>query len=68
MSGFRLDIQALRGHAVLLVLLYHAELGVFDGGFLGVDIFFVISGFLITSLIIKEIEQGRFKFSRFYWR
>jgi peptidoglycan/LPS O-acetylase OafA/YrhL len=65
---FRTDIQALRGIAVSLVVLYHADLGVFKAGYLGVDIFFVISGFLITTLIRKEIERGQFSFSEFYFR
>lgn len=47
---FRTDIQALRGLAVLLVMLHHAEIGPFEAGYLGVDIFFVISGYLITGL------------------
>lgn len=64
----RTDIQALRGFAVLIVLLYHAKLGVLANGYLGVDIFFVISGFLITQLIKSEIERGTFQFSKFYWR
>ena len=49
----RQDIQALRGLAVLLVVVYHARLYVFDAGYLGVDIFFVISGFLITAMVKK---------------
>lgn len=65
---FRYDIQALRGFAVLIVILYHAALGPFKGGYLGVDIFFVISGFLITTLLIKHLEQGDFSFKEFYYR
>ncbi|WP_374490061.1 acyltransferase family protein [Zoogloea sp.] len=68
LAGFRTDIQALRGLAVSLVLLFHAGLGPFGGGFLGVDIFFVISGFLITGLVRKGIERGDFRFSEFYFR
>lgn len=51
-----------------MVLLYHAKLGILINGYLGVDIFFVISGFLITQLIKGEIEKGTFRFSNFYWR
>jgi len=65
---FRADIQALRGIAVLLVVLYHADLGLFRAGYLGVDVFFVISGFLITGLLKTQLEQGRFSFSEFYYR
>ncbi|MFC4335318.1 acyltransferase family protein [Salininema proteolyticum] len=53
-NGFRPDIQGLRAVAVLLVLLSHATIPFMDGGFVGVDVFFVISGFLITSLLVKE--------------
>ncbi|QLL64365.1 acyltransferase family protein [Sinorhizobium mexicanum] len=63
---FRTDIQALRGLAVLLVVLYHARIEPF--GYLGVDIFFVISGFLITGLIKTQLEQSRFSFWDFYYR
>lgn len=66
--GFRTDIQALRGLAVSQVLLYHAALGPFSAGFLGVDIFFVVSGFLITSMVRRAIEDGSFRFSEFYFR
>ena len=62
----RHDIQALRGAAIILVLLQHAGLPYTSAGFLGVDIFFVISGFLITGLIEDRLESGQFSFLRFY--
>lgn len=65
---FRTDIQALRGFAVLIVLLFHAKISFFSAGYLGVDVFFVISGFLITRLIKDGIERGSFSFSEFYFR
>src|ERR671916_1207986 len=55
--GFRQDIQGLRALAVLLVVLDHARIGPFHGGFIGVDVFFVISGFLITGLLIGEAQR-----------
>ncbi len=64
----RLDIQALRGIAVLLVLAHHAKVPLIHGGYLGVDVFFVLSGFLITSLVARDIIAGEFSFVRFYWR
>src|SRR5688500_736851 len=66
--AYRTDIQALRGVAVLLVVLQHAKAGFIGAGFLGVDIFFVISGFLITGTIRKAIERGDFSFREFYFR
>ena len=67
-TGMRNDIQALRGLAILVVLLFHFDLGGLSAGFLGVDIFFVLSGFLITGLISSGIERGDFKLSDFYLR
>ena len=65
---FRTDIQALRGFAVLIVLFYHAKIGPLSAGFLGVDVFFVISGYLITRLVKDSIERGDFRFADFYFR
>jgi peptidoglycan/LPS O-acetylase OafA/YrhL len=64
----RTDIQALRGFAVLIVVAYHARLGLIKGGYLGVDVFFVISGFLITKLIATALTDGSFSFYAFYYR
>ena len=67
-TDYRLDIQGLRGVAVILVVLYHAGLN-FGGGFLGVDVFFVISGFVISDMIIREIKTtGSFSPSQFLLR
>jgi peptidoglycan/LPS O-acetylase OafA/YrhL len=66
---FRADIQALRGLAILLVLIYHAGIAnVPASGYLGVDMFFVVSGYLITGIIRRGIESGKFTFSGFYYR
>lgn len=64
---YRPEIDGLRAVAVLLVLLYHAGFG-FSGGFVGVDVFFVISGFLITGLILREQTLGTFSLSAFWIR
>ncbi len=64
----RQDIQVLRGYAILIVIIYHAQLNVLDAGYLGVDIFFVISGFLITSMVSNQIQKGSFTFTEFYFR
>ncbi|MCC9601774.1 acyltransferase [Stieleria sp. JC731] len=64
---YRPDVDGLRAVAVVLVLLFHAGLG-FKGGFIGVDVFFVISGFLITGLILKEQNNGDFSLGRFWVR
>ena len=60
------DIQALRAFAVIAVLLFHVDLSFAAGGYLGVDIFFVISGFVITGLIRRELAAGEFSFRKFY--
>lgn len=68
-SKFRADVQGLRAIAVGLVLIYHAGAPFLPGGFVGVDVFFVISGFLITGLLLKEInEKERISLSDFYAR
>lgn len=65
----RTDIQVLRGLAILLVLVYHARLlPALKSGFLGVDIFFVVSGFLITGIVQRDLLANRFSFKEFYWR
>lgn len=65
---YRPDIDGLRAIAVLAVVLFHAKVGPFTGGYVGVDVFFVISGFLITSIVVREIESGTFSFANFYER
>ncbi|MGH1483203.1 MAG: acyltransferase family protein [Geminicoccales bacterium] len=65
---YRKEIDGLRAVAILPVLLFHAGFESASGGFVGVDVFFVISGYLITSLILKEKEEGRFTLVGFYER
>jgi peptidoglycan/LPS O-acetylase OafA/YrhL len=68
-SRIRKDIEGLRAVATFLVLPYHAGLMLFPGGFVGVDVFFVISGFVITGQLLKEVERsGRVSLMRFYAR
>ena len=72
--SYRPEIDGLRAIAVIAVIFYHAQITIFNhqpfqGGFIGVDIFFVISGYLITSIILKElITSGNFSFKYFYER
>ena len=64
---YRPEVDGLRAVAVLAVVLFHAGLG-FPGGYIGVDVFFVISGYLITSLILGDLQQGRFTLAHFWER
>jgi peptidoglycan/LPS O-acetylase OafA/YrhL len=66
---YRPDIQGIRAIAIVLVVLNHAGIPIFTGGFVGVDVFFVLSGYLITALLIKEyIDQGKIKLFNFFSR
>ena len=65
---YRAEIDGLRSLAVLPVIFFHADIFGFSGGFLGVDVFFVISGYLIARLINSELRQGTFSIARFYER
>ena len=66
--SFRKDINGLRGIAVLAVVFYHAEIELFKGGWLGGDLFFVISGYLISNIIISELNNDIFSLKNFYLR
>src|SRR3954462_7895289 len=66
-SGFRPDIEGLRAVAVVAVVLFHAGVPGVPGGFVGVDVFFVVSGFLITGLLWREVrDTGKVRLARFY--
>ena len=65
---YRSDIDGLRAVSVLAVIFYHANVSFFSGGFAGVDVFFVISGFLISSIILREQQMGTFTLANFYMR
>lgn len=66
--SYRPEIDGLRAVAVLPVILFHAGFASFGGGFVGVDIFFVLSGYLITSIILNDLDAGRFSVTQFYVR
>ena len=66
--NYRPDIDGLRAVAVLAVMLYHSGNTPFSGGYIGVDVFFVISGFLISGLVVHDIQTGRFSLATFYER
>ncbi|MCC6242660.1 MAG: acyltransferase [Gemmatimonadaceae bacterium] len=65
---YRREVDGLRAIAVLPVILFHAGIPAFRGGFVGVDVFFVISGYLITSILLAELREGAFSILRFYER
>jgi peptidoglycan/LPS O-acetylase OafA/YrhL len=65
---YRREIDGLRALAVVPVIMFHSGLGPFHGGFVGVDVFFVISGYLITSLLVEELSMGQFSIVDFYER
>jgi len=65
---YRAEIDGLRALAVLPVILFHAGFSVFSGGYVGVDVFFVISGYLITTILVSELKEGNFSIVRFYER
>lgn len=65
---YRAEIDGLRALAVLPVALFHADFELFEGGFIGVDIFFVISGYLITTIILTDLHKGQFSIAKFYER
>ena len=67
-TSYRADIDGLRAIAILLVIIFHAGFPILSGGYIGVDVFFVLSGFLITSLIDLEMKEKRFSFKNFYLR
>ena len=68
MIAYRKDIDGLRALAVVPVVLFHAGISGFSGGFVGVDIFFVISGYLITSSLLGDLDKGNYSIARFYER
>lgn len=65
---YRADIDGLRAVAILSVVIFHAFPNWITGGFIGVDIFFVISGYLISQIIFENIDGGSFSFHEFYFR
>ena len=65
---YRADIDGIRAVAVLAVIFYHADVKFFSGGYIGVDIFFVISGYLITTILLRELDENEFSLARFYER
>lgn len=67
-ANYRPDIDGLRAVAVIPVVLFHSELGLFPGGYVGVDIFFVISGYLISTILLNDISRNQYSIVKFYER
>src|SRR4051794_1467623 len=67
-TAYRPDIDGLRAVSILLVVGYHAHPWLIPGGFVGVDVFFVISGFLITRIVLTQADAGSFSIAGFYGR
>ena len=67
-KNYRPEIDSLRAFSVLIVIFFHLEFKFFEGGFIGVDIFFVISGYLISKLILNEYNEKKFNLLNFYER
>lgn len=65
---YRKEIDGLRAISILPVILFHSGLSILSGGFIGVDVFFVISGYLITSIILDDIKTNSFSLIHFYDR
>ena len=65
---YRKEIDGFRALAILPVVFYHAGINLFSGGYVGVDVFFVISGYLITNIILSDVEKNRFSIKNFYER
>ena len=65
---YRPEINGLRAIAVIPVILFHAGFSTYTGGFVGVDVFFIISGYLITQIILAEMNCGTFSLANFYER
>ncbi|MBA0221223.1 acyltransferase [Stenotrophomonas maltophilia] len=68
MQKYRADIDGLRSIAILPVLLYHTGIPLITGGYVGVDIFFVISGFLITGILLRDFDNNTYSVLSFYER
>ena len=68
MANYRKEIDGLRGISIILVVLFHAKIPFFSGGFFGVDIFFVISGYLITTIILDLYKKRSFSLIKFYFQ